>query len=96
MGYKRVEFASNGKEAVDKYKAFSEKPDLIIIDHQMPVMNGIDAMIEILQINKGVKIIFSSADVSMKERAISMGAHVFLNKPFAFQELLNIINDITK
>jgi CheY-like chemotaxis protein len=86
-----VEFSSNGKEAINKYKSLSEKPDIIIMDHRMPVMNGIDAMVEILRINKNVKIIFASADVSVKEQAISMGATAFLNKPLDIQELINVI-----
>jgi two-component system chemotaxis response regulator CheY len=91
IGINIVEFSSNGKEAIDKYKSLSEKPDVIIMDHRMPVMNGIDAMVEILRINKNSKIIFASADASVKEQAISMGATAFLNKPLDIQELIDVI-----
>ncbi len=57
----------------------------------MPVMIGINAMVEILRINKSVKIILTNADASVKERAISMDTAAFLNKPFDIQELLSII-----
>lgn len=86
-----MEFSVNGKEAIDKYRSLLEKPDIIIMDHRMPVMNGIDAMVEILRINKNVKIIFVSADATVKEQAISMGATAFLNKPLNIQVLINII-----
>jgi two-component system chemotaxis response regulator CheY len=91
IGINTVEFSSNGKEAINKYKSLLEKPDVIIMDHRMPVMNGIDAMVEILRINKNSKIIFASADASAKEQAISMGATAFLNKPLDIQEFINII-----
>jgi two-component system chemotaxis response regulator CheY len=91
IGINIMEFSVNGKEAIDKYRSLLEKPDIIIMDHRMPVMNGIDAMVEILRINKNVKIIFVSADATVKEQAISMGATAFLNKPLNIQVLINII-----
>jgi len=60
----------------------------------MPVMNGIEAMIEILQADKSVKIIFSSADVTVKEQALSRGAIAFLKKPFNIQDLIEIIQKL--
>ncbi len=65
------------------------------MDHRMPVMNGIDAMIEILGSDKNVKIIFASADLTVKEKAISLGATAFLNKPFNIEELVTILKSIT-
>jgi len=58
----------------------------------MPVMNGVDAMNEILKINRNTKIIFASADTTMKELSISMGARAFLSKPFKIEELIYLIN----
>ena len=91
-----VEFASNGKKAVDKYKNCVEKPDIVLMDYKMPVMHGIDAMVEILRVDKNVKIIFSSADVTVKEKAISMGAAAFLKKPFKIQSLINVIKTVKR
>jgi DNA-binding NarL/FixJ family response regulator len=39
--------AVNGLEAVEKYRSL--RPDLIVVDVSMPVMNGIDASLEILK-----------------------------------------------
>jgi DNA-binding response OmpR family regulator len=60
----------------------------------MPIKNGLDTMIEILKINKNEKIIFASADTSVKEKAKSIGASAFLDKPFKMQQLLIIIQQI--
>ena len=62
------------------------------MDYRMPVMNGFDAMNEILKIDRNTKIIFASADTTMKEISISMGATAFLSKPFKIEKLTDLIN----
>lgn len=96
MGDYSVEFSINGKDAVENYRNHSEKPKVIIMDHRMPVMNGFDAMNEILKINRTTKIIFASADTAMKKLSISMGAIAFLSKPFKIEELIYLINKAIK
>ncbi|KKK92353.1 hypothetical protein LCGC14_2703770, partial [marine sediment metagenome] len=86
--------ALNGKVAVEKFKSFDTKPDLILMDHRMPIKNGLDAMVEILEISNNVKILFASADVSVKKKALSLGACDFLDKPFKMQRLLNTIEKV--
>jgi CheY-like chemotaxis protein len=90
-GFNNVVFAHNGREAIEKYEKFRKKPQIIIMDHRMPILNGIDAMKHILKMNKGPKIIFASADSSVRKRAISQGAYDFLNKPFDIDDLLKTI-----
>ena len=92
IGNYSVEFSYNGKDTVENYRNHSEKPKVIIMDYRMPVMNGVDAMNEILKINRNTKIIFASADTTMKELSISMGATAFLSKPFKIEELIYLIN----
>jgi two-component system chemotaxis response regulator CheY len=94
-GYEIIATAINGKDALEKYSEMNEKPDVILMDHRMPIKNGLDAMEEILKINKSVKIIFASADVTVKEKAISLGASAFLDKPFKMHELLEKIRNMS-
>jgi two-component system chemotaxis response regulator CheY len=96
MGDFSVEFSINGKNAVENYKNLSEKPKIIIMDHRMPIMNGFDAMIEILKMDGDTKVIFASADTTMKDVSISMGATAFLSKPFKIEDLMNLINKAIK
>ncbi len=91
FGLEKIETATNGKAAVEKVKNCSDKPDVIIMDHRMPIMNGIDAMKHILNIEKNIEIIFISADVSVKEVALSIGAKIFLKKPFDINKLQTIL-----
>ncbi len=96
MGYYDVEISITGKDAIDNYKVSTEKPEVIIMDYRMPVMNGIDAMNEILKINGNTKIIFASADTTMREISLSEGAKGFLSKPFKIEELTNLIDKVIK
>ncbi|MHA1293244.1 MAG: response regulator [Promethearchaeota archaeon] len=93
-GFKIIDTCDNGEEAILKYKNFQEKPDVIILDHRMPIKNGIDTLVEILQINRNEKIIFTSADLSVKEKAISLGAIEFVEKPFDLQYFLKKVTEI--
>jgi len=85
--------AENGDEAINMFKSFSDKPKVILMDHRMPEKTGIEATKEILQIDKRVKIIFLSADSSIKEEAYSIGAFSFKVKPFTLENLINKINN---
>lgn len=90
-GYNVIAAADNGLDAVTMFKSFSEKPDVILMDHRMPMKSGIEAAKEILEIDNGTKIIFMSADSTIKQEALSNGAVSFKNKPFTLQRLFSNI-----
>jgi len=92
-GFKIVATAYNGEEAVNKFKAFEKKPDLILMDNRMPIKNGIDAAKEILKINGGSRVIIASADLSIKDYSLSMGITSFVAKPFTYDELIKALNN---
>ena len=48
-GHDVVDSASNGKEAIKKFAELPIKPDIIIMDYRMPVLDGLVAMKEILK-----------------------------------------------
>jgi two-component system chemotaxis response regulator CheY len=85
--------AKNGEEAVNSYKLMSRKPDLIIMDNRMPVKNGIEALKEILEIDRHAKIMIVSADRSIEKIAKSVGAIAFMEKPFSMEILVESINN---
>ncbi len=91
-GFELAGIASNGKEAVDMFKSFSNKPKVILMDQRMPEMSGIEASKFILQIDNRVKIIFISADTNAKEEALSIGAFLFIAKPFTINKLIGAVN----
>ena len=87
-GYDVIGLAKDG--------SFSEKPDVIIMDHRMPVKNGFDASEEILENSSEYKpkIIFASADQTIKEQALSIGIESFKEKPFTLKRLFNNIEKV--
>ncbi len=60
----------------------------------MPLKSGLDASIDILNSNPESKIIFASADLSIKDKAISAGAKIFVEKPFDIAILINTIKNM--
>ena len=95
-GHKVVEQAYNGTEAIQKYVAMNTKPDIILMDHRMPVMNGTTATRELLQHNSLIKILFISADNSIEQEAIESGAVGFLTKPIRSAGLFSAIEKYLK
>ncbi len=91
-GFEIIGMAKNGEEAVQMYKNFSKKPDLIIMDYRMPIKSGIDASKEILEINKDAKIILASADKTVEEWTRSIETICFISKPFSNEKLVANVN----
>jgi len=93
-GHEIIAVASDGAEAIEKYKNFQEPPDVILMDYRMPNVNGIFATKEILKINPDCKIIFLSADYSIMKKVYELGAIDFLEKPIKFGHLLKVLDRI--
>ena len=94
-GYSILE-ASDGSEGVEK--ASAEKPDLIILDIMMPVLDGFGAA-EKLKTNKdtfGIPIIMLTAkdEPVDKERGLSLGVTSFIVKLFDLEELRTIVKEV--
>lgn len=72
--------AVNGWDAVQKTKALL--PDLIITNLSMPIMNGLDAIREIVQAAPDAKIIVFSVDEAdeLRNEALARGAHSYVGK----------------
>ncbi|TXT65042.1 MAG: Chemotaxis protein CheY [Promethearchaeota archaeon] len=93
-GFEVAGTASNGEEAVQKFKAFERKPDIILMDHRMPVKDGLKATKEILSIEQNANIIFASADKTVKQEALKLGILGFLEKPFSLEVLIEYIKNM--
>ena len=94
-GYETVE-AVDGAQGYDK--ALSEKPDLIILDIMMPVLDGFGAA-EKLKTNKdtfGIPIIMLTAkdEPVDKEKALSLGIDKFIVKLFDLEELRHTVKEV--
>ena len=87
-GYEVIE-AVNGDEAVKM--AAKHKPDLVLMDLQMPVMNGVEAIRQLKNSpeTKGIKIIAVTglAMESDREKTMEMGADGYIAKPIDIRQL---------
>lgn len=88
-GY-RVNEAVNGKDAVDK--ARQEIPDLILMDLEMPVMNGNEAIKILMRENETSRtpiiVLTGLNDMADRIKAFDSGAMDYVNKPFDTHELM--------
>ena len=95
-GHEVVDSASNGKEAIEKFGQLPIKPDIIILDYRMPVLDGLVAMREILKKDPNAKVLFVSAEKRVEKEALDAGAIGFFTKPTSIRTLLAEIDRIQK
>jgi signal transduction histidine kinase/CheY-like chemotaxis protein len=95
-----IETAENGKEALDKFMDAEENHyDIILMDMQMPVMDGCTATEAIRALDKKyakeIPIIAMTANVMQDDvrRAIDSGMDAHLGKPIELETLLDILRD---
>jgi DNA-binding NarL/FixJ family response regulator len=86
--------ASNGREAIQQFRA--NRPDITLMDLQMPEMNGLDALIAIRNEYPDAKVIMLTTytgDVQIL-RALKAGAWGYLLKSTLHRDLLNTIRSV--
>lgn len=93
-GYEVVGEAVNGQDAVEKYAAC--KPDLVLMDITMPVMDGIMACRTIKESDPAAKVVMCTAmgQKNMVVEAIQAGAKDFIVKPFKPDRVLESIQKL--
>lgn len=85
--------AADGQMAVEKYKEV--KPDLTFMDLTMPVMNGFQALEEIIKYDPKAMITILTADVQIKAvaKAHELGAFSVLKKPPSKEAIIAAIKE---
>jgi CheY-like chemotaxis protein len=97
---KNIEIANNGKEALDKFG--TSRFDIILMDIQMPIMNGIVATKKIREIesssNSHTPIIAITANALLgdKEECLSAGMDDYISKPFQIEVLIQKMKNLLK
>jgi DNA-binding NarL/FixJ family response regulator len=88
--------AANGKELVDA--ATELNPDVILVDISMPVLNGFDAVREIMKRGSEAKIIFLTMhnDATLLAEAFRCGASGYVLKQAAGEELVTAIREVAQ
>ncbi len=89
----KVEVASNGRMGVEM--ALAKNYDLILMDLQMPIMDGISATAKIREAEKKKNIIVALTANALKEhknQALKVGMNDYLTKPLSKERLVNCFN----
>lgn len=92
--YQIIGEATDGEMAVEYYK--EKKPDLMILDINMPKMNGIDALTEVIKYDSKANVIMCSDQKyeNMIVMAIKRGAKDFIIKPFTSSDVITAVNKV--
>ncbi|MBN1990048.1 MAG: response regulator [Bacteroidales bacterium] len=97
---KNIEIANNGKEALDKFG--TSKYDIILMDIQMPIMNGIVTTKKIREIesstNSHTPIIAITANALLgdREECLAAGMDDYISKPFQIEVLIQKMRNLLK
>ena len=92
--YTDIVEAGNGQIAVETYSI--EKPDLVIMDITMPVMDGLEALRRIKEMDKDANVVMCSAmgQEAMVVDALKQGAKDFIVKPFKPDRIMKTVTSI--
>lgn len=83
----RVITASDGREALEVAQA--QLPDLVVLDVNMPRMDGLDTLSALLETNRSVPVIIHSAYASYQDSFASWAADAYIVKSSDLSELKN-------
>jgi DNA-binding NarL/FixJ family response regulator len=87
---------SNGRAMV---RAVAEmRPEIIIVDIAMPILNGLDASVQAKEIAPCIKVIFltMNSDIKLAAEAFRRGASAYLLKTCAFSEMVTAIREVLR
>lgn len=86
--------AANGKEAVEKFKEL--KPDLVILDITMPLLNGLEAARSIVSFSPSTPVLILSVHKSKQlvEEARRIGARGYVTKEDAVRNLVRAVDAV--
>lgn len=95
-GYE-LQTAVNGKEAVEKFKQVN--PSLVIMDGDMPVLDGYEAFKQIKEIDKNAKVVIVTGYSQLEpknQEAVKEGLIKVISKPLGVDELISLAQQCTK
>ena len=85
--------ARDGLEGLDKFREY--EPDIVLVDLNLPKMNGVQLVAEVRIVKPGTRVIVITGDSDRKQAEVSSGRELaadhFLVKPVDLRELRNLI-----
>lgn len=93
MGYSPVFAARNGEEIIHWISSEAASPAIMIMNYELPTINGLDVAMEVLRRRPGTRIIIATAHDEIAENAARLGLS-FLPKPFSMKKLVREVEAI--
>lgn len=83
--------ANNGQEALDLLRAAETLPALIFMDINMPVMNGVECLSEMVVDPRirDIPVVILTTSTEQREHVLKLGASAFIKKPYTNEALRN-------
>ena len=93
LGHVVAAEAANGQEAVDLVR--QEKPEVILLDVNMPVKTGLEALQEIVEIDPEaiVLMLTSVSDMETVQKCVELGASNYILKNYSPEQIAGQINE---
>lgn len=90
----QVEEAFDGINALEKYQASEPKFDVVILDVDMPRLNGLETLKRLKEKDPGLIVLMLTAHATVQDavQAVKDGAYNFLSKPVSGDDLLQILD----
>ena len=89
-----VEEAFDGINALEKYEASNPKYDIVILDVDMPRLNGLETLKRLKEKDPGLIVIMLTANAAVQDavQAVKDGAYNYLSKPVSADDLLALLD----
>ena len=87
QGIEVIGSASNGAEAVARSEDL--RPDVVIMDVEMPIMGGLEATRAIKRAHPSIVVVLVSGSASLQTTCLSAGADGYIAKPFSAETLIS-------
>ncbi len=96
LGFTEFYEAKNGQEAIEMYERWT--PDITMMDVNMPVKEGMEALEEIMQIDSEAIVVMTTSVASRQavERSVELGASHYIRKDTPKDEVVNILGELIK
>ncbi len=93
-----IHWCTNGQKAYELFKSNPNAFNILLIDIQLPGMNGFELAEKIIQLNNSVPFLFLTARNEKQDRiqGLKIGADDYISKPFDIDELVLRIKNIIK
>ena len=95
LGYRPLE-AENGAKGLEVFKENESSIAFLVLDIEMPVMDGVTTLKELVQINPDVKVVMvtGNSEIELWNKVKAIKDVVILKKPFSIQQFSETVKDI--